>query len=238
MANTSKRLNKNISMKFFREGSALSPDGVSKPRNFAFEVLKSADEGRGPLMCGVVIGRITGFKRKENTLKDGTITNSVMLAGHFEATRAIDGAVMRAPAIYLPPLYAEPAEHELQAGATSIEFALEVLAEATEGQGVSYQWVLQDIYRTTGATPLDHIRAQMEPHPLVAGSGQPLPSLQAPAEQRAIAAPAVSDSAQEELEAAQEQDTQEAAEEANQQAPGEAAQREEAKHRRRRPQAA
>ena len=172
-----RRMIRSIPVSFFREGDVTKPDGTKKPRDLRFDVLKAADEGAGPVVCGVVIGRATGFKVKSNKQADGVVTESYMLEGRFEATRASDGASIRAPGLYVPPVFAETVVAELKGGAEVMSFGIEIaaIADVRPGASQAYQWIVSDLNTAVETDPLDAIKARMVKHPLIPGSGQPMP---------------------------------------------------------------
>ena len=179
---TGQRLERSIGIKFFRDGP-LSASG--KPFNLGFEVLKRDEAGEPALVCGVVLGRVIGYKRKEGVdAKTGEVRISTMLNGMFEATRTSDGKTMQAPGLYLTSIFIDAVVAEIDAGNRGIDFAVQISAEKNPQPNatVPYAWVYHDLVeRKPTESPLTAIKRSMMAHPLVQK-----PALSAPAPTPAI----------------------------------------------------
>lgn len=160
-----------IGMNFFREGAHLL-NGIKVKRDIVLETAQADKDNAGPVLCGVMLGRVVGYKNKTVQQKDGSTTETVQLLGSFEATRAIDGEVATAGSAYMLPFFSNPIVETLEKGAKAVDFAVQISAVKNPGQGMPYMWVFHDLMKQVEVTPLDRIRAQMSPHALVKGSGE------------------------------------------------------------------
>lgn len=112
-----------------------------------------------PLFLGTVIGVTKNTKRKAGALPSGEVTESVVLEGRYEMTKANDGEIVEATAVFLPNAFAAMVEGALeQEGVDHMQFAIEVWAKARGTDGAFAYTVKSLIQREVD--PFKEIRAK------------------------------------------------------------------------------
>lgn len=137
---------------------------------------------------GRIYGIATGFERKNNTLPDGSISESIFVKGMFQSEGFLTGELGEASGVYFPMAYAEKIAACFGMGVKTVEVDCDIGLEAT-GKTIPYEWVViafregqeMDVLRSIRGT-----RARPA-NLLVSGDGKPR-GLSAPAQKALPAA--------------------------------------------------
>jgi hypothetical protein len=100
--------------------------------------------GKGTQMAvGRIWGVATSIGRKQNTLPDGKIVDSIVVNGIFQAESYLTGELSEASSVYFPMAYAEKiaALFASVEGLKVVEVDCDVGLEAT-GKTIPYEWVI------------------------------------------------------------------------------------------------
>lgn len=137
---------------------------------------------------GRIYGLATGYERKNNTLPDGSISESIFVRGMFQSEGFITGELAEASGVYFPMAYAEKIAAVIEMGVKTVEVDCDVGLEAT-GKTIPYEWVIVAFREGVEMDVLRRIRGtRKRPEALlVDGSGKPK-ELSAPVEQKALPA--------------------------------------------------
>lgn len=93
-------------------------------------------------LIGRVFGVVTKTARKENTLPNGTKSESIVCEGTFESESYVTGEISNGASVYLPMAYAIQIEAAFsQSGVTAVEIDCDIGLEAT-GKTIPYEWVV------------------------------------------------------------------------------------------------
>lgn len=90
---------------------------------------------------GRIYGIATGYSRKNNTLPDGKVTESIVVNGMFHGESYLTGELSEASSVYFPMAYAEKIAACFEMGSRTVEVDCDVGVEAT-GKTIPYEWVV------------------------------------------------------------------------------------------------
>lgn len=156
------------------------PDWINK------NIVAGGKGTRGTI--GRIYGLATGYERKNNTLPDGSISESIFVRGMFQSEGFITGELAEASGVYFPMAYAEKIAAVIEMGVKTVEVDCDVGLEAT-GKAIPYEWVIVAFREGVEMDVLRRIRGTRKRPAalLVDGSGKPK-ELSAPIEQKALPA--------------------------------------------------
>lgn len=171
-------------------GGSVQTEGVRARRAFMLkQFIPDPDWINKNIVAGgkgtqITVGRIFGFvtktDRKQNTLPDGSPSESIVATGILQSENYLTGEIAEASTVYLPMAYAEKLEATFKMFPTlrMVEIDCDIGLEAT-GKTIPYEWVVTAYREGQEMEPLKRLKA---------GRGRPAnaPALAAPAEQKAL----------------------------------------------------
>ncbi len=135
------------------EGTSVQTEGVRARRAFMLkQFIPNPDwinmnivaKGKGTqVTVGRIFGFVTSCSRKQNTLPDGSPSESIVCGGILQSENYLDGEIAEASTVYLPMAYAEKIESTFKMfpNLRTIEIDCDIGIEAT-GKTIPYEWVV------------------------------------------------------------------------------------------------